>query len=130
MYVLNTYLLLVRSWVRAQVISVDFSKDGDWIRSNCEGGQLYIWDSNKGKHQVTKLGGWLVKIGGSAAWNVRSLAPGGICNCVFLSLFQSTKVYLAGFRWGLILSTREKASPSVKMSLAYRYWVNARFLPA
>eukprot|EP00752_Nemacystus_decipiens_P008508 g7598.t1 len=38
------------------VISVDFSKDGDWIRSNCEGGQLYIWDSNKGKHQsnITK----------------------------------------------------------------------------
>lgn len=31
---------------------MDFSKDGDWIRSNCEGGQLYIWDSNKGKHQV------------------------------------------------------------------------------
>lgn len=40
----------------AQVISVDFSKDGDWIRSSCEGGQLYIWDSNKGKHQV-QLGG-------------------------------------------------------------------------
>lgn len=37
-----------------QVTSVDFSKDGDWIRSNCEGGQLFIWDSNKGKHQVRK----------------------------------------------------------------------------
>ncbi|CAM9343527.1 unnamed protein product, partial [Hapterophycus canaliculatus] len=38
------------------VTSVDFSKDGDWIRSNCEGGQLHIWDSNKGKHQsnITK----------------------------------------------------------------------------
>ena len=35
-----------------KVTSVDFSKDGDWIRSNCEGGQLHIWDSNKGKHQV------------------------------------------------------------------------------
>lgn len=38
--------------VDGQVVSVDFSKDGDWIRSNCEGGQLHIWDSNKGKHQV------------------------------------------------------------------------------
>jgi len=35
-----------------QVTSVDFSKDGDWIRSNCDGGQLHMWDSNKGKHQV------------------------------------------------------------------------------
>lgn len=37
---------------RMKVTAVDFSIDGDWIRSNCEGGQLYIWDSKKGKHQV------------------------------------------------------------------------------
>ncbi|CBJ26175.1 conserved unknown protein [Ectocarpus siliculosus] len=38
------------------VTSVDFSKDGDWIRSTCKGGQLHIWDTNKGNHQsnITK----------------------------------------------------------------------------
>ncbi|CAM9871632.1 unnamed protein product, partial [Discosporangium mesarthrocarpum] len=38
------------------ITAIDFSKDGDWVRSTCEGGQLHFWDSNKGKHQsnVTK----------------------------------------------------------------------------
>lgn len=37
-----------------KITSVDFSVDGDWLRSNCEGGHLHIWDTNKGKHQVRR----------------------------------------------------------------------------
>ncbi|CAM9158468.1 unnamed protein product, partial [Scytosiphon promiscuus] len=88
------------------VISVDFSKDGDWIRSNCEGGQLHIWDSNKGKHQsnITKYK--------DVEWSTETCAFSWATRGIFIGTDTATKTILCTDRSpsGLVVATGDHYS--------------------